>query len=86
MTLVKTTVGLIQEGYTFKEKLLKYNGRPFFLKDILNFLNIIGYIPIPKKLINEYLINKNSWLNNDYETTSKLREIFGDDNIKVLEE
>jgi len=34
----------------------------------------------------KYLLNKNSWLNNDYETTSKLREIFGDDNIKVLEE
>jgi len=34
----------------------------------------------------KYLINKNSWLNNDYETTSKLRQLFGDDNIKVLEE
>jgi 2-oxoglutarate ferredoxin oxidoreductase subunit alpha len=29
-----------QTGYEFKEKLLKFNGRPFFIEDILNFLNI----------------------------------------------
>jgi 2-oxoglutarate ferredoxin oxidoreductase subunit alpha len=33
---------LIREeiGYEFKEKLLKFDGRPFFLEDILNFLDI----------------------------------------------
>jgi 2-oxoglutarate ferredoxin oxidoreductase subunit alpha len=29
-----------QTGYDFKEKLLKYDGRPFFIEDILNFLNM----------------------------------------------
>jgi 2-oxoglutarate/2-oxoacid ferredoxin oxidoreductase subunit alpha len=34
--------GLLKQhtGYDFKEKLLKYNGRPFFVEDILNFLKI----------------------------------------------
>jgi len=29
-----------ETGYVFKEKLLKYNGRPFFIEDVLNYLNI----------------------------------------------
>ena len=33
----------------------------------------------------KYLVNKNSWLKNDYETTSKLRSLFGDDNVRVVE-
>jgi 2-oxoglutarate ferredoxin oxidoreductase subunit alpha len=33
---------LIKEeiGYSFEEKLLKYNARPFFVEDILDFLKI----------------------------------------------
>ena len=29
-----------QIGFDFREKLLKYDGRPFFIEDILNFLNM----------------------------------------------
>ena len=28
-----------ETGYIFKEKLLKYDGRPFFIEDVLNFIN-----------------------------------------------
>ena len=28
-----------ETGYIFKERLLKYDGRPFFVEDILDFLN-----------------------------------------------
>ena len=27
-------------GYEFEEKLLKYDGRPFFVEDVLDFLDI----------------------------------------------
>ncbi|MEG1255097.1 DNA polymerase III subunit alpha [Clostridium sp.] len=33
-----------------------------------------------------YLINKSNWLKNDYDTTSLLRKLFGDENVKVVEE
>lgn len=34
----------------------------------------------------KYLTNKSGWLNNDFETTSTLRKLFGDENVKVVEE
>jgi len=32
-----------------------------------------------------YLINKSNWLKNDYDNTSLLRKLFGDENVKVVE-
>jgi DNA polymerase III subunit alpha len=65
----------------------KLNNAMKLIRD--NFIGEFGSAPTYLFTANtkkKYLINKNSWLNNDYETTSKLRALFGDDNIKVLEE
>ena len=60
------------------------------MKDIYtNFKDNFGNTPVYFFVANtrkKYLTNKNGWLRNDYETTSTLREIFGDENVKVIEE
>ncbi|MEG0307831.1 MAG: DNA polymerase III subunit alpha [Clostridium sp.] len=54
-----------------------------------NFEDDFGNTPtymFVSKTSKKYLINKKSWLKNDYDTTSILRSLFGDENVKVVEE
>lgn len=54
-----------------------------------NFKDDFGNTPVYFFVANtkkKYLTNKNGWLRNDYETTSTLRKIFGDENVKIIEE
>ncbi len=66
------------------------NRRNSAMKQIYeNFKDDFGNTPVYFFVSNtrkKYLINKSSWLRNDYETTSTLRKLFGDENVKVVEE